>query len=674
MRDAARVRPPGIPATWRRAGPVGLTRGVTGPDADGGSFDAEFPTVDRQQWLDAVRGVLLRGRVDASDGASDDPEAADRAFAEAFARQLVTLTDDGIELQPLYDAADVPDHVAPPGAAPYVRSTHAAPRPWEIRQRVWSDVDGSTGVIELESGATGVLVELGADLAHDVDGIRSRLERVLDGVHLDLAPVSLAASPGSDGSAGATALLDLWEQRGIPAAERRGTLGVDPVGAWARSGGATDLTGSFRSAADVVGRAGDAAPSARVVVADGTLWHDAGATDGQELAWTIAAAVLLVRRLSEAGVDPDRAFSAIEFRWAATADQFATITKLRAARRLWARVAELSGVGATASRMSQHADGSRAMLTRYDPWVNALRSTVACFSAVMGGADAITVSPHDLLLEHGGTAFGRRIARNTQTILQLESHLARVVDPAGGSWYVEHRTADLAAVAWSSLQEVEALGGLDDAVRDGHVHRALAAARDRRERAVATRRRVLTGSSEYPNIDETPPGPRPVPVPGDPAPGHDLGDHAVGATAFEPLRLRRLAEPFERQRGRSDAHALEHGERPTVFLAAIGGPAASTARVTFAKSAFESGGIRAVVGEPSEFDPAITSVVCLCSSDAVYAEQGAQAAAQLREAGATKIFLAGRRLNVDGVDEEVGAGSDVLDVVTRTLDHLGVPA
>lgn len=605
--------------------------------------------------MDAVRGVVLKGR----------PDATDDEFAAAFARQLVTLTEDGIELQPLYDAGDAPPEAAAPGSAPYVRSTHAAPRPWEIRQRVWPSVDGSSGVVELESGATGLLVER---LDDDADAARSALDRVLDGVYLDLAPISLAPAPAHLGSVAAAALLDLWEQRGVEPADRRGTLGVDPVATWLRTGGAVPLADGFAAAADLVGRASLVAPDVRPIVADGTVWHDAGATDGQELAWTIAAAVTTVRSLVDAGVAPETAFAGIEFRWAATADQFATITKLRAARRLWARVAELAGVD-RGGRMFQHADGSRPMLTRYDPWVNALRSTVACFSAVFGGADAITVSPHDLLLRPGGSPLGRRIARNTQTVLQLESNLARVVDPAGGSWYVERRTDELANLAWKLVQDLEGRGGLEHAVLDGHVHDSLETVWADRDRAVATRRRPLTGLSEYPDIGERPPEPdAPIEV-GDVVAGS--GDR--GRSQFAPLRLRRLSEGFEAQRGRADAFERQSGTRPTVYLATIGGPAASTARATFAKNLFEAGGIRTVLGEPDGFDPSVSKIVCLCSSDALYQEQGAAVAASLRQAGAGKVFVAGRRLDLDGVDEEIGVGSDVLDVLTRTLDDLGVP-
>lgn len=609
--------------------------------SDSLTLAGEFDAPTREQWLRAVHGVILKS----------SPDATPDEFRAAFEKQLVTRTDDGLRIQPLYTAADAPVSIALPGEAPFVRSAHADPRPWEIRQRVWANV--SDAVVELESGATGLLVEAGDDA--DVDD----LDRVLAGVYVDLAAVSLA-TPGHDvGVATAGALLDLWDRRDTPRDDRRGSLGVDPLGAWLRTGGAVDLVSSWNDTAALVARARTAAPNARVVTIDGTVWHDAGATPVQELAWTIAAGAVAVRALVSDGLAIDAALRSLEFRWSATADQFTTIAKLRAARRLWARVAEVAGASPDAAAMFQHADGSRAMLTRYDTYVNTLRSTVACFAAGVGGADAVSVWPHDTLTTPGGSRHGRRLARNTQSILQAESNMWRVIDPAGGSWFVESLTDDLATAAWAEVQAVEAKGGIVDAVVSGHVHEALGRALEARQQAVATRRRPLTGLSEFPNIAENAPDFATTPV-------------VESGPLFEPLRLRRLAEDFEAQRRRADVHTSTTGRRPRVFLATLGTPADHTARLTFAKNLFEVAGIETVPGEVHEFGASGTAVVCLCSSDPIYKDRAADAVTALRAAGATRVYLAGRRLEVAGVDEEVGMGSDVLDVVTRALDHLEV--
>ncbi len=604
-----------------------------------------FPAPTREQWLAEVGRVLLKGSPDASE---DD-------LRRAFDRALVSRTDDGIEIQPLYTAADAPQAPPAPGQAPFVRSTHAAPVPWEVRQRVWPDVAESSSVTELESGATGVLVTL---TARDAAGIEAGLDRALAGVLLDLAPVSLDASDPLMQVVAARALMARWTSAGIAADDRRGCLGIDPLSAWARIGGAFDLGEVLDDVASVTLDVHAAAPRARALLVDATVWHDAGATEAQELGWAIAAGAWLVRALVQRGVPITVAASAIEYRFAATDDQFATIAKLRAARRLWSRVLEIAGVTEQQRGMVLQAEVSRAMLTRYDTWVNTLRSTVACFAAGVGGADAVTVLPHDLFIEHGGSALGRRVARNTQSILQMESHLSRVVDMAGGSWFVESLTEELAQCSWSVVQQVERDGGIEAALASGRISEATAASRAARRKLVATRRRPLTGLTEFPDIGEQPPAPlSPTPEP--------------PAAVFAPVMLHRWADEFEQQRARADAAAIA-GERPSVFLTTLGTVAQSTARATFAKNLFEAAGIRTVVGPVEEFVTSGARVACLCSSDGVYAESGADAAKRLREQGATCVYVAGRGAGVDGVDEEVGLGSDVLDFLTRALDTLGV--
>jgi methylmalonyl-CoA mutase len=601
-----------------------------------------FPTPMREQWLAEVGRVLLKGSPDASD---DD-------VLRAFDRKLVSRTDDGIVIQPLYTATDAPVEAPAPGQAPFLRSTRAAPVPWEVRQRVWPQAADSSSVTELESGATGILVTI------EDDDIVAAFDRALMGVLLDLAPVSLDLRDPDAQVAAARILVDRWSSTGTAQLERRGCLGIDPLSAWARSGGGFDLEGVLDAVAAVTIDVQAEAPRARALLVDATVWHEAGATEAQELGWAIAAGAWIARSLVQRGVPIDAVAASIEFRFAATDDQFMTIAKLRAARRLWARVLELAGLAEQQRGMVVHAEVSRVMLTRYDTWVNTLRSTVACFAAGVGGAHAVTVLPHDLFIEHGGSALGRRVARNTQTILQMESHLSRVVDMAGGSWFVESLTEELAQHAWTVVQQVDASGGIVSALESGQIGSAVAESRATRQQQVATRRRPLTGLSEFPDIGEQPPAPMDPRV-------------APPAVRFEPLTLHRWSDGFEEQRERADAVART-GERPAIYLATLGAVAQSTARATFAKNLFEAAGIRTISGPVEEFAASGAQVVCLCSADAVYAESGADAAQRLRSAGALRIYLAGRGADVAGVDEEVGLGSDVLDVLSRALDALGV--
>jgi len=266
------------------------------------------------------------------------------------------------------------------------------------------------------------------------------------------------------------------------------------------------------------------------------------------------------------------------------------------------------------------------------------------------------VLPHDVLLTPGGSPLGRRVARNTQSILQLESNLSKVIDPAGGSWFVESLTRDLAQQAWSRVQQTERDGGIVAMLDSGALHAALEESLERRVRAVATRKHPITGVSEFPNIEEQSPIAQP-PV------------DQVGQTRFAAVTLHRLAEDFEEQRSRADAMET----RPSIYLAVLGSPSQYTARATYAKNFFETVGIRTNAGPVEGFADSESDVVCLCSADPVYAEQAATAVAALRAAGARQVFLAGRGAQVPGVDEEIGIGVDLLDVLTRTLDEMGAP-
>jgi methylmalonyl-CoA mutase len=348
----------------------------------------------------------------------------------------------------------------------------------------------------------------------------------------------------------------------------------------------------------------------------------------------------------------DEAFGQLEFRFSASADQFTTIATLRAARRLWDRVGEASGAAPEARGQRQHAVTSSVMTTKHDPWVNMLRTTVACFAAGVGGADVVTVQPFDAALGLPD-AFARRIARNTQSLLVEEGHLARVLDPAGGSWYVESLTEDLARAGWAWFTEIERAGGLAAALESGVVGTRLAAAWAERAQRLATRTDALTGVSEFPNPTEVLPARRPAA----PAPAGGL-PRVRAAAAFEELRDR--------------VEAVQ--PRPRVHLATLGPVARHTARATFAANLFGAGGLQTPAGDGvTGFAEAGTTVACIVGTDKDYASDAFDLAAELRSAGASQVWLAGSpSLGVDGVDGYVYAGCDALDVLTTVLGQLGI--
>jgi methylmalonyl-CoA mutase len=620
----------------------------------------EFDDPTREQWRELVAGVLAKSGREVSPA---DAEAA-----------LATVTDDGITIAGLYAAEDAPDvATGVPGLPPFVRGARAeglVAEGWLVRQRHAFPPDADVAeahdvlMAELENGVSSLWLVLGDAGGPPVEA----LPRLLEGVFVDLAPIALDAA--RDTPDAAAALLRFAEENGAGAIG--GSLGYDPL--LDRTRGGPPLERSYTDALVEHARTAAAShPQLRTVVADGLPYHRAGGSDAQELGAALAAGVHALRLLTGSqddgggGLGTDEAFQRIEFRFAATADQFATLAKLRAARRCWDRIGEVSGAsdtkrsgagpsGTAARAMVQHAVTSPAMLTRRDPWVNMLRTTVATVGAGLGGAAAVTVLPFDSELGRPDEA-ARRLARNTQALLLEESHLAHVIDPAGGSWYVESLTDALAQKAWDEFTRTERDGGIVAVLDDGSLAARLDETWADRTARIARRRDPITGVSEFPNLHEE--LPRREPAPDTP---HEGG-----------LPRRRYAEVFETLRDRADAAAT----RPTVFLATLGTLAEYTARVSFTANLLGAGGIETAEGpggtDPTEianaFRDAGTSVAVIASSDKNYDRYAADVAAALREAGATRILLAGKS-DVDGVDGTLYAGCDAAAVLRDTLDEL----
>lgn len=583
---------------------------------------ADFAPASRDQWLALVDNVLK---------------------GAPFSK-LVTETYDGIEVQPLYTRTGERGEPGLPGAAPFVRGGRAAGSlgGWDVRAR-HADPDASATnaaiLADLERGATSIWLRVGAG------GVpAAQLDRALAGVLLDLAPVAL--DPGAEPAAAVDALDALWAARGVAPSAALGHFGLDPFHG----------IGSMSYAIATARRAAERYSAVGTLVASGAALHGHGAADVHELGGAVAMGVAYLRELSEAGLAIDAALDQIEFRLAATADQFATIAKLRAARKMWARVvAECGGT----RPMRQHAVTSPVMLTRRDPWVNLLRTTVACFAAGAGGADSITVLPFDHAVGLPD-AFARRLARNTHALLLDESNLARVIDPGGGSWYIEALTDEIAERAWAFFQRIEAAGGYGADSAAPIVEGEVAAIRARRERNVARRKDPLTGVSEFPDIGEAP----------------------LARNGLDEQPEFRLAAMFETLRDRADAAQA----RPRIFLANLGPIAVHSARATFAKNFFEVGGIEAVAcdGAADEaelvarFRASSCQFAILCSSDKVYEARAEAAARALRDGGAVGVYLAGNpgdardRYRAAGVDEFVFIGCDAAAILAIALDKMGV--
>jgi methylmalonyl-CoA mutase len=601
--------------------------------------------------------------------------AVEKALRGAPFERLVSRTPDGIEIQPLY--LDGPDEsvTGTPGSSPFTRgfrSRSATQGRWDVRAEVRCADPGEANRLvlrELATGASSLL--LGGGCLHDDAALRA----ALDGVVLDAAAVTL--DPGAAYLQTAEWLMQLWMDVGVSDAAALGGFGADPLAALAVDGVLPQ--GVERALADLAGLASMCAsrfPGVRAVTVDVTPYAEAGASGAQVLATMLSTAVTYLRAMERAGVAAEAAAGQVELVLGADADVFSSVALLRAARRVWSAMAGACGIDSSGTAPTVTVRTLRRQMSRRDPWVNLLRVTAAAFAAVVGGADSVITLPFDLELGEPGE-LGRRMARNTQLLLGEESGTAQVVDPAGGSWYVETLTEQLAEAAWELFRELERRGGMPAVLCDGSLAERIASVRRAGLAAVATRRRPLTGVSEFPDVDEE----LPITDPSRRGRTVELAETSQ-VLRCDPLPRVRWAQEFEALRDSADAATEARGRRPSVFLANLGPVAVHTARATFAKNLFEAGGLAAVSTEEGTtvgFDDAQAAaaafgdsgeaLVCICSSDERYQEFAADVAAELKGVGATRVFLAGNpgerrdELAAAGVDEFVHVGVDVLDVL-----------
>ncbi len=673
-----------------------------------------------------------------------------------FDKKMYTRTYEGIALQPVYTRTDWPAAGDPsgfPGAMPFTRGSRTAGHVidgWDVRQmHVHPDIKTANANIlsDLDRGVTSLILRFDHAFHAGLDGDAAEaeglagddglmvysvddLDDVLAGVDLSLVPLSIEA--GAQFMAGAALLAAVWQRRGLGGDAARGAFNADPLGVLAATGSLpVPVETALKRVGDLAAYTARTWPNVTAVRVDTSPYHTASASETQDLAVSMATAVAYLKALTDAGLDIDTACRQIAFTYPVSCDFFMSIAKLRAARKLWSRVAEACGAAEPARAMALHGITAHRMLTQRDPWVNLLRTTASSFAAALGGADAITVKPYDGAIRPPD-ALGRRLARNTQITLQEESYLTKVIDPAGGSWYIESLTDQLARTAWGQFQEIEKAGGIVAALNGGLIRGWVDAVHTERLSNLAKRRDPVTGISEFPNLYEEPVTRPPLDMAGYRTAAADRlkatragdGDAAAGVAeaarsgtpgllaaacaeaagqgatvgalakvlaapdgaALEPFPQRRLAEPFEALRNAADAWKEKTGNWPQIFLANLGRIAQHTARATFSKNFFEAGGIQALTNEGFKdpescvkaFQESGARIAIICGTDAQYEEMVPQFAQALKRAGCTMLFLAGhpgekKQTHLDaGVDDFIFLGGNVLETLRKTLAHLGV--
>lgn len=697
----------------------------------------EFPPVSHEEWREAVERDL-----EVSDGDA----------------RLVTRTHEGIDVRPLYTAEDYSganDPAGFPGLPPFTRGslpTGASRKGWKICQEFDdpTGVDGKSIRSALDRGVRYLWLRFNkaVRLGNDADDPAAQ-DQLSDGCPLisarDLSEVvkmaaqgdaSVALDAGANALPVAGAFIAATRDQGVPLEPVSGSFCFDPLGALVADGVLpSSLETTFQQMVDLAQWTAQTAPRIKSIAVSTTPYHDAGANAVQELAIAAATGLEYVRRLLAADVDLEKACSQILFVMSVGRDFFMDIAKLRAARVLWAKIVSECGGSDSAQAMALHARTSAWTKTRRDPWVNILRSTSECFAAAVGGANSVEVAPFDGA-KRRPSELALRIASNTQAILRDESHLNKVIDPAGGSWYVECLTNSLARQAWSKFQEIEANGGMTAAIQSGAIRNEVEQTARQKRESVAALRDPIIGVSEFAKVDETideeddtkstevtaglPDQVREHKKQYDQtgatselnAVKHDqVGSGALteatvaaaqagatigtittiarwtnGRATSQRLSAHRASEPFEELRDAVDRFIDGGGERPKVFLASIGPIADYHARTTFAASFVGAGGMDALdsdgyVGPEEAIDAfAETSAegAVICSSDAEYPKTVPALAAALKKRGATFVALMGQPEDMEasyraaGVDHFIYRGCDAYQVLRSVLASLGI--
>ena len=573
-----------------------------------------------------------------------------------FDKKLVWRTNEGFDLQPMYRAEDIEGFNTTdslPGEYPYIRGTRND-NDWLTRQEIDASDVKAANAKALDILTKGVNSLGFKGVSPDYDAVAALLE----GIDITAVEINFHGCPRSAEPL-AQALVKYIKEKG---AENtfRGSIGFNPLKKALKHG--KPFPGNIADMAKTLVSATADIPGLKVLAVDSVMLSDAGAYIFQELGYALAWGAEWMTILTDAGVDANLAASKIKFNMGISSNYFMELAKFRAARMLWAQIACKYGVSEAAAKMAVHASTSRFNQTIYDAHVNLLRSQTECMSAALAGVDSITVTPFDAPYQTPDD-FSERIARNQQFLLKEESHLDKVVDPAGGSYYVETLTVSIANEAWKLFLATEEKGGFVACVNNGTIQAVVRETSEKRHTDVARRKEILLGTNQYPNINET--AAAKIKTTG----CHCSCSHEDEDSA-NALPATRAASDFEALRLATEAAS----NRPKVFMLTIGNLAMRLARAQFSTNFFGCAGYEIIDNLGFDtveqgVDAALAKgadVVVLCSSDDEYAELAPAAYKYLD--GRAEFVVAGapactEELKAVGIVNYVNVRSNVLDTL-----------
>lgn len=575
-----------------------------------------------------------------------------------FNKKLVWRTNEGFNVEPVYRAENIADFKtldSLPGEYPYVRGTRDN-NDWLIRQEVLADTVADANAVAKEIITKGV-TSLGFNLQMKE---AAEISALLDGIDVEKYEINFKTCPRHAVEL-AKALVDYLKANGLTE-KFHGSIDFNPMRRALKHG--TEFPGDIKAIALELLEVVKDVPALRVLAVDSFMFCNAGAYIFQELGYALAWGAEWMTMLTEAGVSADEVARRIKFNMGVSSNYFMELAKFRSARMVWAQIVEqYAPKSKDACKMHVHAVTSRFNQTIYDAHVNLLRSQTETMSAALAGVDSITTTPFDVPYKKPD-AFSERIARNQQFLLKEESHLDKVVDPAGGSYYIETLTVSLAKEAWKLFLEVEEKGGFLACINDGSIQKAINETAAKRHVDVARRKEILLGTNQYPNINEKAAGK--IECEGDSCGCH----HGSSEEEGNGLSMKRAASDFEALRLATEAAS----NRPKVFMLTIGNLAMRLARAQFSTNFFGCAGYEIIDNLGFEtvqqgVDAALekgADVIVLCSSDDEYATLAPEAFKYLD--GRAMFVVAGAPACMEDLQKE--GITDFIHVRCNVLDTL----
>ncbi len=579
-----------------------------------------------------------------------------------YDKKMIWRTQEGFNVNPFYRKEDIKQGVADamPGQFPYTRGNRTD-NIWLVRTELTTEEPekaNSKALKLIKEGVTSLGFKVKGSMV-SADFIATLLKEIdATGIELNFDVCIKRAAEF------ASLLTAYFKAQGYNLASLKGSINCDPIGRELCKGTNIDI---YTDIIKGVAEATKELPAYRCMAVNSHLLCDSGAYITQELGYALAWGNEYLATATEAGIDGSYVARKIKFNMGISSNFFMEIAKFRAARMLWAKIAEQYTSDKEACKMIIHAETTSFNLTLFDAYVNMLRTQTEAMSAAIAGVESITVKTYDSVYETP-TDFAERIAKNQQLILKHESHLDFVADPAGGSYYVESLTASIAAEAWKIFLEIEKEGGFRKAVQDGKIKERAEEAGNERRTALARRKEILLGTNQYPNFNELSEGKK-----------AKESSCACGTEECGGLKPQRLGEEFEQLRLSTEAS----GKRPKAFMLTIGNLAMRQARAQFSCNFLATAGYEVIdnLGFKSVEEgvkaalEAKADIVVICSSDDEYAEYAIPAYEALKE---KVIFIVAgapacsEELKKAGIENFIHVRVNVLETLKALNAKLGI--